>query len=174
MSYNFRGEIRFCPYCAEMLEWQETDGVPRPHCPVCVTTFYQDPKLAVAILIEHDGGLLLQRRAIDPGKGKWTFPSGYVDRGERVEDAAVREALEETGLEVQLTGLLGLYSDTGNPVVLAVYAADVIGGSVIASDESDDIASFQATNLPELAFSHDAEIIAGWQAQRRSDESETA
>lgn len=170
MSYNFRGKIRFCPHCAAALEWQESAGVRRPHCPACHTTFYQDPKLAVAVLIEHDGGLLLQRRAIDPGKGKWTFPSGYVDRGERVEDAAMREAFEETGLEVRLTGPLGLYSHTGNPVVLAVYAAEVVGGTVIASDESDDIASFPVDDLPELAFEHDAEIIASWRTGGRPDE----
>jgi 8-oxo-dGTP diphosphatase len=86
-----------------------------------------------------------------------------------VEDAAFREAFEETGLEVRLTGLLGLYSDTGNPVVLAVYAADVVGGSIAMSDESDGIASFAMNDLPELAFAHDAEIIAVWRKQRPSN-----
>jgi ADP-ribose pyrophosphatase YjhB (NUDIX family) len=167
MSYNFRGEIRFCPHCGSPIDWRDDTGARRPHCPQCHLTYFQDPKLAVAILIEHDGGLLLQRRAIDPGKGKWTFPSGYVDRGECVEDAAIRETLEETGLEVRLHGLLGLYSDTGNPVVLAVYAADVVGGRVVASDESDDIASFPVDDLPELAFPHDPEIVAVWHTQRR-------
>lgn len=162
MSYNFRGEIRFCPHCASPVEWHNDAGVRRPYCPRCHLTFYQDPKLAVAVLMEHDGGLLLQRRTIDPGKGKWTFPSGYVERGERVEDAAIREAFEETGLDVRLTGLLGLYSDTGNPVVLAVYAGEVVGGRVTMSDESYEIASFAMDDLPELAFAHDAEIIAGW------------
>jgi len=169
MSYNFRGEIRFCPHCAAPLVWNDGAGARRPHCPHCHITFYQDPKLAVAVLIKHDGGLLLQRRAIDPGKGKWTFPSGYVDRGERVEDAAIRETFEETGLEVHLTGLIGLYSDTGNPVVLAVYAAEVVGGRVVASDESDKIASFPADDLPELAFAHDTEIIADWRNRDRAD-----
>jgi ADP-ribose pyrophosphatase YjhB (NUDIX family) len=169
MSYNFRGAIRFCPHCASLVEWRDDAGVRRPYCPQCHLTFYQDPKLAVAVLLEHDGGLLLQRRIIDPGKGKWTFPSGYVERGERVEDAAIREAFEETGLEVRLTGLLGLYSDTGNPVVLAVYAADVVGGSIAMSDESDGIASFAMNDLPELAFAHDVEIIAVWRKHRQSN-----
>lgn len=174
MSYNFRGEIRFCPHCANPIAWRNDHGVRRPYCAHCHVTFFQDPKLAVAVLIEHDGGLLLQRRAIDPGKGRWTFPSGYVDRCERVEDAAIRETFEETGLDVRLTELLGLYSDNGNPVVLAVYAGEVVGGRVIASDESDEIASFPVDNLPELAFAHDVEIIAAWQAQRQPDGSGTA
>jgi ADP-ribose pyrophosphatase YjhB (NUDIX family) len=164
MSYNFRGEIRFCPHCAGPIEWRDHAGLRRPHCPHCHVTFFQDPKLAVGILIEHDGGLLLQKRRIDPGAGKWTFPSGYVDRGECVEDAAIRETFEETGLEVRLTRLVGLYSHRGNPVVLAVYAAEVVGGSIVASDESDDIASFPLDHLPELAFEHDTEIIAAWEA----------
>jgi len=162
VSYNFRGEIRFCPHCAAPVEWRDQASVQRPYCSRCHVTFYQDPKLAVAVLIEHEGGLLLQRRTIDPGKGKWTFPSGYVDRGERVEDAAVRETFEETGLTVHLDRLVGIYSQTGNPVVLAVYAAGVVGGRVVTSDESDEIASFPVDELPELAFEHDVEIIADW------------
>lgn len=168
MSYNFRGEVRFCPHCAGPVEQREIAWTQRPYCPHCHITFYQDPKLAVATLIEHDGGVLLQRRTIDPGKGKWTFPSGYVDRGERVEDAAIRETLEETGLEIRLSHLVGLYSHTGNPVVLAVYAAEAVGGRVVASHESDEIASFPLDELPELAFDHDSEIIAAWRTQRRS------
>jgi ADP-ribose pyrophosphatase YjhB (NUDIX family) len=171
MTFNFRGTIRFCPHCGRPVDWRDDRGVQRPYCSHCHTTFFQDPKLAVAILVEHDGGLLLQRRTIDPGKGKWTFPSGYVDRGERVEDAAIRETFEETGLHVRLTRLIGLFSHSGNPVVLAVYAAEVVGGRVVASDESDRIASFQPDDLPELAFEHDGEIIADWSNQRRSDES---
>jgi 8-oxo-dGTP diphosphatase len=162
VSYNFRGEIQFCPHCASPLIVRDDAGQPRPYCPTCRRTFYQDPKLAVAVLLTYGGGLVLQRRAIDPGKGKWTFPSGFVERGERVEDAAVRETREETGLDVRLERLLGIYSDTGNPVVLAVYAAEALGGRIAASDESDDVAAFALDDLPELAFEHDAEIIASW------------
>ncbi len=123
----------------------------------------------MAVLVNDGKGLVLQRRKIDPGMGKWTFPSGYVERGERVEDAAVREAAEETGLEVQLTGLLGLYSHTGNPVALAVYMAVAIGGAIAVSEESHEVASFSPHELPELAFEHDAQIVATWiqQLERR-------
>ena len=162
MSYNFKGEIQFCPHCAAPLDAQDDGGQLRPHCPRCNITFYQDPKLAVAVLVNHAGGLILQRRSIDPGMGKWTFPSGYVERGERVEDAAVRETFEETGLEVRLARFLGLYSHTGNPVVLAVYAGNTVSGNITTSEESDEVASFAPDELPELAFEHDAEIVATW------------
>ena len=124
----------------------------------------------MAVLIDHDGRLVLQRRKIDPGMGKWTFPSGYVERGEPVENAAVREAREETGLDIRLTGLLGLYSHEGNPVVLAVYTAMVAGGKMTASEESHEVATFQPKSLPPLAFEHDSEIVAEWLHMRHRGE----
>jgi 8-oxo-dGTP diphosphatase len=162
MTYNFSQPIRYCPHCGGTIEIRFVAGQDRPHCSSCNATFYQDPKLAVAVLVNDAGSLVLQRRRIDPGMGKWTFPSGYVERGERVEDAAVREAAEETGLIVRLTGLLGLYSHTGNPVALAVYTADAVGGTITVSDESDEVARFSPSALPELAFEHDADIVATW------------
>ena len=77
---------------------------------------YLDPKLAAAVIIADERGILLQQRAMEPRRGLWTFPSGYVDRGEQVERAAEREVREELGLSVRLTHLLGIYSEPGNPV----------------------------------------------------------
>lgn len=168
MTFNFSRPIRYCPHCGGMIEFRDVAGQNRPHCASCRVTFYQDPKLAVAVLVNDGEGLVLQRRKIDPGMGKWTFPSGYVERGERIEDAAVREAVEETGLQVRLTGLLGLYSHTGNPVALAVFTADVVGGVMAASEESHEVASFVPTELPELAFEHDEQIVATWLGRLQS------
>lgn len=163
MSFNYSGTIKYCPHCGNRIEEREISGRLRPHCAACQTTFFADPKLAVAVLVEQDGQIILQRRTIEPGKGRWTFPSGYVDRGERLEDAAIREVWEETGLEVRLTRLLGVYSYEGNPVVLAVYVGSVIGGTFTESEESDAIAAFSTGELPPLAFHHDAKIITSWQ-----------
>ena len=161
--------VRFCPYCGDAVIKRVVAGRPRPHCPACQQTFFADPKLAVAVLIDVDGQLVLQRRAIEPGLGRWSFPSGFVERGERVEDAAIREAREEVGLDVRLTRLLGLYSESGNPVVLAVYLAEPIGGTLHADhDENDAVGLFSPDALPDLAFSHDHAIIADWRALRRA------
>ncbi len=82
-------------------------GRVRPYCSACDRAVFEDPKLAVAVVITIGGRILLQRRDIDPGRGAWTFPSGYVDRGEVVEEAAAREVREEAGVEGVLVEKLG-------------------------------------------------------------------
>jgi len=164
VSVNIVGEIRFCPHCGRPVEQRDVSGRPRPHCPACGVTFFADPKLAVAVVIEQDGKVVLQRRSIDPGLGAWTFPSGYVDRGEPPEVAAVREVQEEVGLTVRLTRLIGLYAEPGDIVVLAVYAGEVVDGDLTCGEESDAVGLFSPDDLPPLAFPHDAEIIAAWRA----------
>jgi 8-oxo-dGTP diphosphatase len=127
---------------------------------------YRDPKVAVAVIIADARGILLQQRAMEPRKGLWTFPSGYVDRGEQVERAAEREVREELGLDVTLTHLLGVYSEPGNPVVLIVYTGDVasVAEVTIQASEISAIAYFQPEHLPPMAFDHDGMIVADWQA----------
>ena len=115
-------------------------------------------------MVSKDGKLVLVQRNIDPAFGHWSFPSGYVDRGEVVEDAAVREVKEETGLDVRLNGFIGLYSSTGNVVILAVYSAEVVGGKLEAGPEAQDVGLFAVNELPPLPFPHDAQILQDWQA----------
>nr|MDQ6907764.1 NUDIX domain-containing protein [Chloroflexota bacterium] len=110
--------------------------------------------------------LLLQQREIEPRRGLWTFPSGYVDRGEQVERAAEREIREELGLPVTLTHLLGVYSEPGNPVLLIVFTGTIPASAtpVIQEAEITAIGYFAPEALPPLAFDHDARIVADWQA----------
>lgn len=162
MSYNYGQPIVYCPYCATELEYREIGGKERPFCACCETGFFEDPKLAVAVVIEQKGKVALQRRTIDPGLGLWTFPSGYVDRGEPVEEAAIREAWEEVGVRVRLNRLLGLYSSAGETVVLAVYVATPESGSLESRDENDAVGFFGPDELPPLAFPNDQAIIQTW------------
>lgn len=123
-------------------------------CTRCGFVFYLDPKVAVGTLIRDESKqVALVRRAIEPGYGKWTFPGGYVDRGEPVRIAAVREAREEVGLDIRLDALLNVYSYPGAPVII-VYTATAIGGCLACDDEGLEAQLFSLDAIPwgELAF----------------------
>ena len=159
--------MRYCAECGHELGEREVGGKRRPACPACGAVVFQDPKLAVAVLIERDGRLLMGRRGPNSSAaGKWSFPAGFVDRGERVEDAATREVREETGLEVRLGRLLGLYSTEGDPVVLAVYPVTAVTGTLAPADDLTELAFFPTDALPDPAFPHDPQIVADWLAWR--------
>lgn len=148
---------RFCPRCGAPLERRLLKaGEPaRLVCTGCGFVFYLDPKIAVGTIIQTAASqIVLVRRAIDPGYGKWVFPGGYVDRGETLTAAAIREAREECGLEVKLEGLVNIYSYPGRAPVIVVYAATVIGGLLATDDECLETAEFDKSALPwdHLAF----------------------
>ena len=149
--------FRFCPLCGGTLEARllKTSEPVRPVCTACGFVLYLDPKVAVGTIIEAgDNRIVLVRRAIDPGYGKWVFPGGYVDRGEELPAAAIREAREESGLEVRIDGLVNIYSYAGRTPIIIVYAATAIGGELSVDDECLDAALFGSSELPweELAF----------------------
>ncbi len=148
---------KFCPVCGAALEQKLLKaGEPeRLVCTRCGFVFYLDPKVAVGTIVRTDGDrLVLVRRAIEPGYGKWVFPGGYVDRGEPLTEAARREAREECGLDVRLDGLVNIYSYAGRAPVIVVYAATAVGGSLCGDDECLEAAIFDASAIPwsELAF----------------------
>ena len=148
--------LRFCPKCGGGLEPRmEAEGEPAfPTCAVCSFIYYFDPKLAAGVIPRIGDRIGLIRRGIEPGLGLWTFPAGYVNRGEKVEEAAMRETLEESCLEVRLDGLVGVYSYTGRPVVIIVYAGEVVGGSLACGAEATEARAFGRGEIPwdELAF----------------------
>src|SRR4029077_19375506 len=95
-------------------------------CQTCSFIFYQDPKVVAGTVFTLGGGIVLLKRGVEPEIGKWVFPGGYVDRGESVEEAAVRETKEECQLDVKLGPLLNVYSYPGSANVIVVYTAEVI------------------------------------------------
>jgi ADP-ribose pyrophosphatase YjhB (NUDIX family) len=156
--------FRFCPVCGGPLEPRSLrDGEPaRLVCTVCSFVFYLDPKLAVGTIItDPENRVVLVRRAIEPGYGKWVFPGGYVDRGEEVRAAAVREAREETGLDVRLDRLINIYSYPGRVPVIVVYAATMLGGCLDCDEEGLEARFFTQEQIPwgELAFRSTMEAL---------------
>lgn len=161
--------IRFCPLCGATLVRRP---VPPDHreqavCPACTFVFYLNPKVVAATIPEDDGRILLTRRSIDPGRGLWTFPGGFVDFGETVTDAAIRETLEETGLSVELTGLLNVFTYPGAPIII-VYQARATSGTITCCDENDAVEWVPLGEIPweRLAFPSTREALREWVAAR--------
>jgi 8-oxo-dGTP diphosphatase len=148
---------RYCPRCGGELERRllKATEPQRLVCTRCGFVFYLDPKIAVGTIIRSvRDRIVLVRRAIDPGYGKWVFPGGYVDRGETLAAAAIREAREECGLDIRLDGLVNIYSYSGRAPIIVVYAATAIGGTLCVDDECLETSEFDSDTLPwnELAF----------------------
>jgi ADP-ribose pyrophosphatase YjhB (NUDIX family) len=158
-SHDLEPPYRFCPVCGQPLELRVLKATEpkRLVCTnvACAFVFYLDPKIAVGTVIRMpDDRIVLVRRAIEPGYGKWVFPGGYVDRGEELTLAAVREAREESGLDVKVNQLINVYSYAGRTPVIVVYAATYLSGSLVVDDEGLEARAFEPDEIPwnELAF----------------------
>ena len=149
--------FQFCPVCGSALESRLLKAAEpqRLVCVRCGFVFYLDPKVAVGTINSDDRNhVVLVRRAIEPGYGRWVFPGGYVDRGEEVQAAAVREAREETGLDIRIDSLVNIYSYPGRAPIIIVYAATMIGGCLACDDEGLEAGFFAPEAIPweALAF----------------------
>jgi 8-oxo-dGTP diphosphatase len=165
-------DLNFCPRCAHALEDQFKFGRMRRVCPACGFIFFQDPKVASAVLAEQAGRVLLIKRAVDPRKGAWALPAGFVEIDESPTEAAARECLEETGLLVQVTDVLGVFHGRDNPnspVILIVYWSKIIGGELTAGDDAEEVRLFEANKIPDnLAFESTRVALERWQERDRS------
>ena len=148
--------FRYCPVCGADLQSVKV----RAHepmrlvCAACHFVFYLDPKLAALSVVEMDGEIVILKRGIEPQRGKWVLPGGFVDRGEEVKAAAIRETEEECGVRTRIKDLLGVYSYPGVMVVIVAYIAAHVSGNLIVGDETDAVRLIRPTEIPwdELAF----------------------
>ena len=158
------GELRFGP-----IEDEERD---RLACPNCGFVFYVNPRLVVTTLpVTDTGEVMLIRRGIEPGYDRWAQPGGFLEIDETVHEAAIRETLEETGLEVEPGALLGLYSRVQAAVVVVAYEARIVGGRPLVTRESLETRPFAAHEIPwpDVAFETRVRALRDWVARVRPD-----
>jgi ADP-ribose pyrophosphatase YjhB (NUDIX family) len=164
-------EFQFCPVCGGRLQersLKETEP-PRLVCSQCEFVFYLDPKVVACSIVNMEGRIVLLKRAIDPQRGKWVLPGGYVDRGEEVTAAALRETGEECGLRTRIQRLLGVYSYPGRMAVVVVYVADYVSGDLKADDESEAAGLYLQEEVPweKLAFQSTVDALRDYFRQER-------
>lgn len=156
---------RYCSHCATALARSPIDGREREHCPACGFVVYRNPAPVGLAVIEQAGELVLICRRAAPLAGHWAPPAGYVECGESVPQAVVREAREECGLDIALNGLIGVYSQADVNVLIVAYHAHPIGGTLCAGDDASEAAWFTRANLPRAQVPADASATDRWFAQ---------
>ena len=160
----------YCPRCGAVLERAEVAGRMREVCPDCDFILYRNPVPGVGVLVEMEGGIILIQRGQPPFVGRWALPAGYIEADESVEQAAVRECKEETGLDVELLELFGVYSFPEGPVqsgIIIFYRARPVDGALQAGDDAQVVAVFPPDELPgELAFRTHREVLERWLRSR--------
>ncbi|MGO9901977.1 MAG: NUDIX domain-containing protein [Solirubrobacteraceae bacterium] len=144
-------QARFCPRCGQPADITFPRSLACPHCGYLA--YYNPKPVAAVIPVDDQDRVILMRRGFDPRRGRWTFPGGFVELGESVEDAVRRETDEELGISIELQRLVGVYSRADDRVVLIVFLARAVG-QPHTSPEAIEVRAFAPAELPwaELAF----------------------
>lgn len=160
-------EPRFCPACGGPVEARilEDDHRPRLVCPEGHIT-WRNPRIVVGAIPVRAGRAYLGRRAIEPGRGRWAYPGGFLELGEATQEGARRETEEETELRIEVGRLVGVYSRPHVGIVTIVYEADVVGGRPAPAAETMEVRDFAPEEIPwdELAFNTVESALRDWVA----------
>jgi 8-oxo-dGTP diphosphatase len=160
--------LRYCPHCTHPLEERLAFDRPRPVCPACGFVHFREPKVGVSLLVEQEGQVLLIQRAVEPGRGQWCLPSGFVEWDEAPQEAAVRECREETGLAVghlELLEVAHYTDDFRGPGINMTFGAQVTGGTLRPGDDAAAVRFFASGELPSaevIAFRGHRRMLERW------------
>jgi len=153
----------YCLWCGATMVERRLFGRLRKACPECPYIHFRATPTAVGALVCRGREVLLVRRAIDPGKGQWSFPAGFQDYGETAEQTAQREVLEETGLRIRLGRVLDVALSHANPhklVNVIVYLARDIAGELAAADDALEARFFSLEDLPSnIGFEGNRDVL---------------
>jgi ADP-ribose pyrophosphatase YjhB (NUDIX family) len=166
--------LNYCSSCGASLQYGSIAGEYRDRlsCPECGHIAYVNPRLVVTTLpITESGEIVLLRRGIEPGRGRWAQPGGFLEIDETVHEAAIRETREETGLIVEPGEIIGLYTRLEAAVVTITFEARVVGGTAGPTPEALEVATFTPESIPwpELAFRTTMWMLRDWIDRRRPD-----
>lgn len=166
-----RVDYRYCPVCGHRLTRRQTGGKPRLVCPDCSFVFYQNAKPAALGLIIRGHSILLVKRAVNPRKGYWDLPGGFVEESEHPDAGLRRELREELGVSSRIIRLLGMsvgkYTNPVGPasVALSIYYHARISGKVRPADDICEARWFPLSRLPrDLAFRHIRVAVRRWRS----------
>lgn len=160
--------MRYCPHCTRPLQEKLAFDRLRPVCNACGFVYFREPKVGVSLLVEDGQRLLLIRRAVEPGLGKWCLPSGFVEWDESPEAAAIRECAEETGLliaDLELLEVIHYTDDYRGPGINFTYSAQIAGGVLQPGDDAGEARFFARRELPpteEIAFRSHRQALVRW------------
>ena len=164
-------KFRYCPYCASSIFEEVRFNAVRPVCSGCGFVQFHDPKVAVIALVLHQDKVLLIQRAVDPAKGKWSLPGGYMDAHEMPEEALQRELMEEVGLNSKIGGLIDIFpmvNDEGRRIgIVLAFSAEPANSPEIpyVADDAQDAGWFRAHEIPtDLAFESTATLLTNWRS----------
>ncbi len=166
--------LNFCPRCGSSLRYGDVPGEDRERlwCDACGHIVYVNPRLVVTTFPVTDAGeIVLIRRGIEPGLGEWAQPGGFLEVDETVNQAAIRETWEETGLLVEPGELIGLYTRLEAAVVTLAFEARIVGGTPAPTPEATEIRAYAPDAIPwaELAFRTTTWALRDWIDRRRPD-----
>lgn len=166
--------LNHCSRCGQPLEFGPVDGEERDRlsCPVCGFICYVNPRLVVSTLpVTETGEVVLLRRGIEPGYGAWAQPGGFLEIDETAQEGATRETLEETGLMVEPTEIVGLYSRPPAAVIVVAFEARIVGGEARPGAEALEVVAFTPEEIPwsGIAFETSTSALRDWVRRRRPD-----
>jgi len=154
---------RFCSYCGQRLIEKSFGERIHGYCQKCNRINYENPLPAVAALVlNQKNQLLLVKRSVEPAKGGWCLPGGFIEIGESIEEAVLRELEEETGLKGEIGGLVDFFSQKSQyygALIIFGYRAKILGGELNAGDDAQEVGFFDLDALPPLAFPSHQRLI---------------